>query len=454
MTVVSPSSFPAAPELAQRSTAPGVAARETATTTGASEMHAATVRWLVRLRWLAVVGQALAVLLVAQSVSSTGTAVLMGVTLLSAGSNAALHRFAARLALEIQSRRWTVIGGVLTLDCLLLSVWLAYTGATANPFTVLYLVHIVLAAVVLNARWTAWVSTLAVGCFAALFLVPRQACCGLGNAGVESAYLTHMQGMWFAFAAAALLISYFVRQLTLAAERQREQIVLLQAQAQHAAHMASLTTLAAGTAHELRTPLSTIAVAAHELKLGAGRLGANALAEDAELIEAEIERCQTILYGMGSRLREGSSRPVALPVAEVLQVLKREYADATLVEWEAVPPDLTVSAVEADFVVSLRGLINNAIDATRAKGSVTVAARRDGYQVVLYVEDSGCGMEATVLERAAEPFFTTKAPGQGVGLGLFVAFAFAQNNGGELRLRSVLERGTVVELRLPLAETA
>src|SRR5690606_31984519 len=78
MTVVSPSSFPAAPELAQRSTAPGVAARETATTTGASEMHAATVRWLVRLRWLAVVGQALAVLLVAQSVSSTGTAVLMG----------------------------------------------------------------------------------------------------------------------------------------------------------------------------------------------------------------------------------------------------------------------------------------------------------------------------------------------------------------------------------------
>src|SRR5690606_3431765 len=103
---------------------------------------------------------------------------------------------------------------------------------------------------------------------------------------------------------------------------------------------------------------------------------------------------------------------------------------------------------------SLRGLINNAIDATRAKGSVTVAARRDGYQVVLYVEDSGCGMEATVLERAAEPFFTTKAPGQGVGLGLFVAFAFAQNNGGELRLRSVLERGTVVERRLPLAETA
>src|SRR5690606_6927846 len=125
------------------------------------------------------------------------------------------------------------------------------------PFTVLYLVHIVLAAVVLNARWTAWVSTLAVGCFAALFLVPRQACCGLGNAGVESAYLTHMQGMWFAFAAAALLISYFVRQLTLAAERQREQIVLLQAQAQHAAHMASLTTLAAGTAHELRDRKST-----------------------------------------------------------------------------------------------------------------------------------------------------------------------------------------------------
>jgi len=345
------------------------------------------------------------------------------------------------------------MGCVLTLDCLLLSVWLGLTGATTNPFTVLYLVHIVLAAVVLNARWTAWISSLSILCFAALFLIPTHTCCTPDLAqGVESAYLTHMQGMWFAFAAAAVLISYFVRQLALAAERQREQIVSLQAQAQRAAHMASLTTLAAGTAHELRTPLGTIAVAAHELKRSATRLGAEVITDDATLIETEVTRCQAILTGMGIRLRAGSLTPVLLQSAEILAELSEEYAGIARLSFGQPSPDLNVLAVRADLMVALRGVINNALDATHDGGSVEVTAVLERGRVQFSVQDAGCGMTPTVLARATEPFFTTKSPGQGVGLGLFVAFAFAQNNEGSLAVRSAPNAGTTVTLNLPRSE--
>lgn len=410
-----------------------------------------SLNWLVRLRWLSVAGQIVGIVVLFPSLSTVSQGTLLGATALTAASNLALQRWSARTS-GSDVTPWNVMGCTLTLDCLLLSAWLGLTGATTNPFTVLYLVHIVLAAVVLNARWTAWISSLSLLCFAALFLIPTHACCTADlEPGVESAYLTHMQGMWFAFAAAAGLISYFVRQLALAAERQREQIVSLQTQAQRAAHMASLTTLAAGTAHELRTPLGTIAVAAHELKRSATSLGAEVITDDATLIEAEVTRCQAILTGMGIRLRAGSETPLLLQGAEILTELAAEYVGIPRLSFVQASPGLTMLAVRADLMVALRGVINNALDATHAGGSVEVAAVSERGQILISIHDTGCGMAPPVLARATEPFFTTKPPGQGVGLGLFVAFAFAQSNGGSLAVRSAPNAGTTVTLSLPLS---
>src|SRR5690606_33409000 len=170
--------------------------------------------------------------------------------------------------------------------------------------------------------------------------------------------LSHMQGMWFSFATAAILISYFVRQLTLEAERQRERIAALRLEAERSAHMASLTTLAAGAAHELRTPLGTIAVAAHELRRNAERVGSNEVLEDATLIAEEVERCQTILSGMGLRLRAGTEPKTRVSARVVQQLLADEFADSSpRLSIETPDPELAVSAVQADLVVALRGLV-------------------------------------------------------------------------------------------------
>lgn len=410
--------------------------------------------WLIRLRWLAAAGQLVGYYIVAPTTASWAQPWLLAIVALTTLSNLLLRQFRVqfanwRVATNGEPSFWST-GLVLTLDCALLTAWLGFTGGTTNPFTSLYLVHIVLGAVVLNARWTAWLIAWAAVCFGVLFVVPTHACCVPQTEAVESAYLTHMQGMWFAFATAAILISYFVRQLTLEAERQRERIAALRLEAERSAHMASLTTLAAGAAHELRTPLGTIAVAAHELRRNAERLGNGEVLDDATLIAEEVERCQTILSGMGIRLRAGIDQKVKVSAHAVQRALAEEFAPVgqrlTVREPDA---SAAVVAVQADLVVALRGLVNNALDATEDHGSVDISCITDGGHVVWTIQDTGAGMSAAVKARALEPFFTTKPAGKGVGLGLFVAYALAVNSEGSLTVDSEPGNGTTVRLALP-----
>jgi two-component system, sensor histidine kinase RegB len=432
--------------------------------------------WLIRLRWLAAAGQLVGYYIVRPTTAEWAQPWLIAVVAATTLSNLLLRQFRvqvaagasriwrasetrrasetlgasdARSASRSGERAFSSTGLVLTFDCALLTAWLGFTGGTTNPFTSLYLVHIVLGAVVLNARWTVWLITWAAVCFGVLFVVPAHTCCVPQPEGVESAYLSHMQGMWFAFATAAILISYFVRQLTLSAERQRERIAVLRLEAERSAHMASLTTLAAGAAHELRTPLGTIAVAAHELRRNAERGGSSEVLEDATLIAEEVERCQAILSGMGLRLRAGAEPKTRVSACVVQQTLGAEFAAYARLVVQTPQPDVEVLAVEADLVVALRGLVNNALDATEMAGNVTVSCAADRENAVWTITDTGVGMSESVRARALEPFYTTKPAGKGVGLGMFVAHALAVSSEGLLTLESKEGEGTTVRLALP-----
>jgi two-component system, sensor histidine kinase RegB len=408
--------------------------------------------WLIRLRWLAAVGQLVGYYIVAPTTAAWAQPWLLGVVGATTVSNLLLRQFRGRVAAwsvaKSGERSFSSTGLVLTFDCALLTAWLGLTGGTTNPFTSLYLVHIVLGAVVLNARWTVWLISWAAVCFGVLFVVPTHACCVPQVEAAESAYLSHMQGMWFAFATAAILISYFVRQLTLESERQRERIAALRLEAERSAHMVSLTTLAAGAAHELRTPLGTIAVAAHELRRNAERGGSSEVLDDATLIAEEVERCQAILSGMGLRLRAGTEQKSAVSARGVQRLLADEFASATRLDVEVPERDFAVFAVQADLVVALRGLVNNALDATETQGGVTMSCATVGGNVVWTIADTGVGMSEAVRARALEPFYTTKPAGKGVGLGLFVAHAFAVSNEGALTVDSAVGEGTTVRLSL------
>jgi two-component system, sensor histidine kinase RegB len=404
--------------------------------------------WLLRLRWLAVLGQALAVVVATQifqlgySVGWLGTLVL-----LSALSNVALTMAARRL-----SARWsgTVMGSVLALDTVLLTALLAGSGGPMNPFTVFYLVHITLSAVVLSTRWTLLVSTLGFGGFGVLFLLPRGAHSMHHDA---SGLAPHLQGMWVAFGLAALLTTFFVRQVTDAIRGQREQIAALREAGARNARLASITTLAAGAAHELGSPLGTIAIAAHDAELALRSLpGAGHVAEDLRLIALEVERCQEILGLMAARAGDAADDARRVCVSELVGSVRAHLGDerSARVFFDVSDRDSALELPAGQIVQSMVALIRNGLDASEPGTSIRVHVGRRGADAVISVEDRGSGIAPSILPRVGEPFFTTKQPGRGLGLGVFLVRAFVESRGGDLDIASAPGEGTRARMRIPL----
>lgn len=411
--------------------------------------------WLVRLRWLALSGQLAALLIARFGFGERLSWILLGILLATAGaSNAALAVWVRRSP-GGRAASW-VLGGVLTLDTLLLTGLLAASGGATNPFSVLFLVHITLAAVILGARWTTLVAILAVACFGALFVLPLPAWTHHEHhlhhhAPSGEPFSNHLYGMWAAFTLAAGLVAYFVRKIATTIALQREQIAALRESAARHARLASLTTLAAGAAHELGSPLGTISVAAHEMELAIARVpGAEEVGEDARLILAEVERCQEILRRMAARA--SSETDAGLVTVAELGALVRERVEparSARVRVEAGPGITAIRLPREHTLQSLTALVKNALDAGPEGAPVLVRVERDGGELLIHVEDQGAGMPEEILTRAGEPFFTTKEPGRGLGLGLFLTRAFAESQGGSLTLEPRSEGGTRVTLRLP-----
>ena len=257
---------------------------------------------------------------------------------------------------------------------------------------------------------------------------------------------THLFTMWVAVAATAELAAYLAVQASNALDEMRRR-------AMRSERLVSLTTLAAGAAHELSTPLATIAVAARELERAAARDTGAALADDARLIRTEVDRCQAILDQMsgraGSRLEH---MPEPLHVADAIDEAARGLPGngAARVQIDA-PASLPVVITSRDGLrQALSSLLANALEASPPGAPVEVTARADDDRraVRIDVHDHGPGMTAEVLARAGEPFFTTRGAGRGLGLGLFLARVFAERSGGALTIGS--GNGTVVTLDLPL----
>jgi two-component system sensor histidine kinase RegB len=259
----------------------------------------------------------------------------------------------------------------------------------------------------------------------------------------------HLQGMWVAFAIAAAVIAYFVTRVTRDLEIQRAEAALARTRALRSERLASLATLAAGAAHELGTPLSTIAVAARELEreLGA-RPESQESASDARLIRDEVRRCRHILDQMASDAGESSGEAFrSVSAEELLQESIRELAERSRVRVQIETSARARVPVRA-LARALRGLVRNALQASTAE--VSLRARTAGpWELAIEVEDTGSGIAAELLPKIGEPFFTTKATGQGMGLGVFLARALCERLGGSLELRSEPGRGTLARVLLP-----
>jgi len=249
------------------------------------------------------------------------------------------------------------------------------------------------------------------------------------------------------------LIAYFISRVTSALrQREREAGEFADRLARNE-QLAALATLAAGAAHELGTPLGTIAVIAKELEIHAAGTAANEpLAEDARLIRREVDRCRTILERMRVDLAEDASfKASPLPLERFIERLREDLAEGERGRLEvncSTPPGQTVAPVAA-LRRAVGVLIRNALDVSPPSEPVRLSVVAEGGRLRFAVQDRGAGMTPEVLRRAGEPFFTTKPPGAGMGLGLFLVRLVARKYGGEFRLESRPGEGTRGVLELP-----
>lgn len=425
--------------------------------------------WLVRLRWGAIAGQAAAIACVHFVMNiPLPLGWLAGILAAAVLYNVACAAWVRRTALVREPMVALSMGG----DVVLLTALLYFTGGPFNPFSFLYLVHIALAAVVLRSWWTWSLMALSLACFGALFIDPSSG--AAGRSGMDHAHMDHsqmshaqhmqqmdpprsimdmhLQGMWVAFGIAAAFIVYFVSRVTRDLAAREAELLRVRSAASRNEKLAALATLAAGAAHELATPLSTIAVAAKDLERTLS--SPSPMAEDIRLIRSEVDRCRTILQQMsveaGQSGGEGvvPTRPEQL-VGMALEGLQQRARVDVSIEGAAAERSLQLPAQA--LALALRGVLKNAIEAAGASGRVALRVAEHGQGCTIEVRDQGTGMPAAVLARVGEPFFTTKEPGQGMGLGLFVARALCEQIGGRLEIDSVEGRGTTVRMNVPLS---
>jgi two-component system, sensor histidine kinase RegB len=411
------------------------------------------LHWLVQLHWWAILGQCI-VVAAAEAWGSVGLPLvtLGGLVILEIAGNVALGIWARQVKVTDAS-----VAAVMFIDIGALTVVLDLTGGAANPFSTLYLVIVALAAVLLPLRWCWALMGASLLGFATLFVddalegPTHHIHSDLDHASMMDA---HLRGMWIAFALAAVFVVFFVQRVSTALASREKELQWARTLAARREKLASLATLAAGAAHELSTPLSTIAVVAKEMQKLLGSKVPQEVSEDLQLVRDQVGRCREILDRMAAGAGENAGEPLA-------RFTVRSWIDSALEGFPA-RDRVTVDAPGADALImgpqraladTLRGLLKNAVQASPAGAQVALRATAAGDRVRATVVDQGKGMTPDVLARVGEPFFTTKVPGEGMGLGLFLTRALAEQLGGAFQIVSRAGAGTEAWLELPAANT-
>jgi len=412
---------------------------------------------LIRIRWLAVPGQLVVSWLLFRSMA-TDFSGWWAIPLIVAGSNEVARRLSRQLPAS------ALAGTLIVLDSSLLTWWLWESGGAVNPFTLLYLTLIALAALVLRPVWTYVLAVLASLQFGFLLLA-RETPAMAGHQGhfgqgpATAALDTHLEGMFFAFLLGAALTALFVSGLRRELDRRESDLARARAERSQAERLAALSSMIGSAAHELSTPVATLALAGEEIgrrvRSDAPRLALE-LEPELEALREQSARCRKILDGLAERAGEPRGEAFRLfPVAELIEAALGDLpADQRARIRLTGVQDLKVLAPRRALAGAIGALLRNAFDASSPAAEVGIETVEEAGAVELRVLDDGQGIPSDQLERVGEPFFTTKAAGRGLGLGLFMARSLVGHLGGQILLGNRPGGGGMATLRLPLADGA
>jgi len=382
------------------------------------------LRTLVLLRWVAIIGQTGAITIVRwgfgyelplePAFAAIGASVLLNL----------VESHPARAAVQLTDRAATIALGF---DIVQLAVLLYFTGGLINPFAFLFLVPVTISATVLSLRSTAVLDILALACVSGLALF-HEPLPWFQPFDLPDIYVF---GIWTALTSGIVFISTYAWRIAAEARAMSDALAATHAALDRELRLAALGRLAAAAAHELGTPLGTIAVIAKEI---ARELPAESpLREDIDLLQSQTARCRQILGDLARR--PGGDDPFmrqALP-AIVEQASEPHRRDGVALRMDAGSIDdspAPVCAHAPEIAHGLGNLVQNAVDF--ATGEVALRVAWDQTTASVAVEDDGPGFPYDVLARIGEPYISTRPESGGMGLGVFISKTLLERTGAKV----------------------
>ena len=418
------------------------------------------VRTLANIRWIAIFGQLLTLLVVGLWF---GFPLPWGSLLAAVGASMILNIGLSTLYERTDRMTGRELSLHLAFDLIQAGVLLFLTGGLENPFSFLFLVPVTISATSLSMRWTLWLGLMAFGC--ATFLAFRHF--PLPWVPGERFELpdVYVGGMWAAIVCGVVFSAIYARRIADEARQMSAALSATEMVLAREQRLSALDGLAAAAAHELGTPLATIALVAKELKRELPGPGPHA--EDIDLLISQTARCREILARLSSReaqTDEMYQRTSVLVMIEDL-IAPLRGSDVVIAVTSSADLDDKAQAGEPVFrrnpaiTYGLGNLLENAVDFAETR--VEVDARWTPAQVSITVRDDGPGFHENVFDRLGDPFVTTR-PGygeetgeagrhEGMGLGFFIAKTLLERSGATVSLanRPLPEHGAVVHVVWP-----
>ena len=406
---------------------------------------------LLRLRWLAIIGQTIAVLVVYYVVEfQLPLWACLAVIALSAWLNVALRvRFSLTQRLEPTRAAW-----LLAFDIAELAVLLFLTGGLQNPFAFLFLSPVLLSATALPPRITVVLGAFAVLCATVLVFVHYPLPWDQDDP-LELPWI-YLLGVWFSILLAIGFIGVYAWQITEEGRQISEAFAATELVLAREQHLSQLDGLAAAAAHEHGTPLATIAVIARELERAIDASSPHA--DDIRLLREQAQRCRDILTKL-TQLSTGEPfdrMPLAALLEEVVAPHRTFGIDIDVAL--ASKSDTPMGARNPAVLYGLGNLLENAVDYAQTRVEVTADWNEEG--VAVTISDDGPGFAPEIMDRIGEPYVRSskrrRMNGEttGLGLGFFIAKTLLERSGAtiEFENRTYPDRGAVIEVRWPRSD--
>ena len=405
---------------------------------------------LMQLRWVAVGGQILTMVIVERWF---GIALPVAPMALVIALLALLNVFSLLRHRSSQSISNGELFAELLVDVAALTLQLYLSGGATNPFIVLYLMQVALGAILLEA-WSTWVlASVAAGLFVVLTGLHRPLV--LPPERALDLFRLYISGMFVCFVLAAGLLAVFIQRISRNLRLRDQRLADLRQRAAEEDHIVRMGLLASGAAHELGTPLATLSVILNDWRRMRPIASDSSLMQDIDDMQAQLDRCKAIVTGIlmssGEARGEGSVRTDV-----------RAFVDDLVAEWRTLrsparlhylnrfePNTAMVSDVALKQVIL--NVFDNALEASPHWVGIQVARRGD--DLVLTVEDRGPGFDEAILGAFGKPYRSTKQR-PGGGLGLFLVVNVMRKMGGTVSARNRPQGGASVVMTLPVGGLA